>query len=142
MIGELVFLVVLVVLALLVVWLSWQQVKAARTAAEIAHADADQARAVQAALIASTQGAQLALVAAVQEPLLELVNRQAALIAADDALAYQALRAMDVAGSYDDDSTAPDTEENADGFGADRDAEEAGQGGDPFMAGNIFNADL
>ena len=142
MIGELVFLVVLVVLALLVMWLSWQQVKAARTAAEIAHADADQARAAQAALIASTQDAQLALVAAVQEPLLELVNRQAALIAADDALAYQALRAMDVTGSYDDGSTAPDTEENADGFGADRDAEEAGQGGDPFMAGNIFNADL
>ena len=142
MIGELVFLVVLVVLALLVAWLSWQQVKAAREAAESAHADADRARMMQVEIIAASQSAQLALVAAVQDPLLELVNRQAALIAADDALAYQALRAMDVAGSYDDGSTAPDTEENADGFGADRDAEEAGQGGDPFMAGDIFDANL
>lgn len=69
-----------------------------------------------------------------------LVEKQSALIAAKDALAYQAIRAVDVYGGYDDGSP-PTTEEHVDGTGdyGESDQEHISDG---FVAGNIFESKL
>lgn len=73
---------------------------------------------------------------------LEVIEKQNALIAAGDALTYQAIRAMDHVGSYDDGSTAADEEESADEDGAGWDSDGEFGGGDPFVEGNVFRAGL
>lgn len=75
------------------------------------------------------------------ETLHDLVSKQAALLAAKDAISYQAIRAMDTLGSYDDGSTQSVDEENAGGdgnyagIGA---AEDPGLEGDPFFRGTVI----
>lgn len=72
---------------------------------------------------------------------LELIDKQAAIIASSDALTYQAIRAMDHLASYDDGSTGEDLEESPDGLGEYRDpAEAVGFVGDPFVGGTVFNS--
>lgn len=73
--------------------------------------------------------------------MIELVDRQAALIAAEDALSYQAIRAVDAYASYDDGSIASSAEENAGELGSDGYTESPAQfGGDAFVEGNIFES--
>lgn len=69
----------------------------------------------------------------------ELIEKLSQLAVSRDALTYQALRAVDSLGSYDDDSSSPGVEETEDGIGSDERAlAEEGLGADPFVAGTIF----
>lgn len=74
------------------------------------------------------------------ELLHDLVSKQSALIASKDALAYQAIRAMDVHGGYDDDSTQSVDEETTGGDGSDTGfrPEDPGLEGDPFFQGTVI----
>lgn len=76
--------------------------------------------------------------------MLEIVDKQAALIASEDALAYQAIRAADLYGTYDGLSAPAEVEEIDGGDGSDRGIapEEAGFGGDPFVTGTVFGSRL
>lgn len=72
--------------------------------------------------------------------MLELVVKQSALIAAADAMTYQAIRVMDQPGSYDEGSNTPEVEESTDELGYERDlAADIGFVGDPFVGGDIFD---
>lgn len=103
-----ILLIAVFVLVMLVAWLVYQQVQATKTASETASS------------------------------MLELVEKQAALIAAKDALAYQAIRAVDVYSGYDEGSNSPVTEEIDGGSGADDGAiDDAGFGNDPFVTGDL-----
>ena len=69
----------------------------------------------------------------------ELIEKLSQLVVSKDAFTYQALRAVDSLGSYDDDSSSPGVEETEDGIGSDERAlAEEGLGADPFVAGTIF----
>lgn len=73
----------------------------------------------------------------------DIIERQALLISSKDPMTYQALRAADSFGSYDEVSKEPDIEEIIGGFGADGDPEQEVEfNGDPFVSGNIFDKKL
>lgn len=115
--GDLAFVVVVLLLAValaLVAWLAKQNVDLAKSSAESSRAA------------------------------LALVEKQQILLSSADAMTYQAIRAMDYVGGYAEPSALTDVEEPSGGNGSDDGVfvEDAGFGGDPFVAGTLFGTKL